>query len=94
MARIDKAAPPRASPSTRVSTIAGDAGALAKGLGDVDRILPGHRVGDEQGLVRVGGLAHRRHFEHQLFVDVEPPGGVEDDDVIAFGAPGAQRPLG
>ena len=30
-----------------------------------------------------------RDFEHQLLVDVEPSGGIENDDVIAFGAPGA-----
>src|SRR6202035_1023566 len=62
-----------------------DAGALAKGFGDIDRILPGHAVGDDQVLVGVGGRAHRRHFEHQLFVDVEPPGGVENYDIIPFG---------
>ena len=73
---------------------AGDAGALAKGLGDIDRVLTGHRIGDEQGLVRRRDLAHRRDFEHQLLVDVEPPGGVEDDDVVALGAPGLQRPPG
>ena len=32
---------------------AGDAGALAEGLGDIDRVLAGHRIGDEQRLVRV-----------------------------------------
>ena len=60
------------------------AGALAKGLGEIDRVLAGHRVGDEQGLVRARRIAHRRHFEHQLLVDVEPAGGVEDDDVVAL----------
>ena len=70
------------------------AGALAKGLGEVDRVLPGHRVGDEERLVRLGGLAHRGHFEHQLLVDVEPAGGVEDHDVIALGAPGLERAPG
>ena len=64
---------------------AGDAGALAKGLGEIDRVLAGHRVGDQQGLVRLGRLAHRGDFEHQLLVDVEPAGGVEDDDVVALG---------
>ena len=72
IARIDKAAPPRASPSTRVSTMPVIADALAKGFGDVDRVLAGHRIGDEQGLVRVGDLAHRRDLEHQLLVDVQP----------------------
>ena len=33
---------------------AGDAGALVEGLGDVDRVLAGHGVGDEQRLLRLG----------------------------------------
>ena len=71
---------------------AGDAGALAERFGDVDRVLPGHRVGDEQRLVRVRRLAHRRDLEHQLLVDVEPAGGVEHHDIVAFGcAPPAAR---
>ena len=71
-----------------------DAGAFAKSLGDVDRILAGHRVGDEQGLVRICRLAHRCDLEHQLLVDVEPAGGVEDDGVVALRPSGVQGPLG
>ena len=36
---------------------AGDADALVEGLGEVDRVLAGERVGDEQDLVRVGVAA-------------------------------------
>ena len=67
---------------------------LAEGLGHVDRVLAGHRIGHKQRLVRRRGLAHGRDFEHQLFVDVQPPGGIEDDDVVAFGASGLQRAPG
>ena len=70
---------------------AGDPDPLAESLRDIDRVLPGHRVGDEQGLVRVGRLAHRRDLEHQLLVDVEPAGGVEQHDVVALGAAHLQR---
>ena len=73
---------------------AGDADALAERLGDIDRVLPGHRVGDEERLVRVGRLAHRRDLEHQLLVDVEPAGGVEQHDVVALGAAHLQRAPG
>ena len=73
---------------------AGDAGALAKRLGEVDRVLAGHRVGDQQRLVRAGRLAHRRDLEHQLLVDVEPAGGVENDHVVALGPPGFERAPG
>jgi len=38
-ARIDSAAPPRPSPSTRVSTIAGQADALVERARQVDRVL-------------------------------------------------------
>ena len=66
---------------------AGDAGALAERLGDIDRVLAGHRIGDEQRLVRRRRLAHRRDFEHQLLVDVQPAGGVEHHDVVALAPP-------
>ena len=73
---------------------AGDAGPLAKGLCNIDGVLAGHRIGDEEGLVRCCGVAHRRHFQHQLLIDMEPPGGVEDDDVVAFAAPGFEGAAG
>ena len=52
-ARIDSAAPPRASPSTRVRTMPVMPTRLVEGLGDVDGVLAGQAVGDEQRLVRV-----------------------------------------
>ena len=73
---------------------AGDAGALAERLRDIDRVLAGHRVGDEQRLVRRCRLAHRGDFEHQLLVDVQPAGGVEHHDVVALAPPDFQRAPG
>ncbi len=73
---------------------AGQLDALVEGFGDVDRVLAGQAVGDEDGLVRLDLIAHGGDFGHQLFVDVLAAGGVEDDDVIAadlgarHGAPG------
>ena len=53
-ARIDSAAPPRASPSIRVRTTPVSGDLVGEALGDVDRVLAGQRVDDEQDLVRAG----------------------------------------
>ena len=47
-ARMESAAPPRPSPSTRVSTMPVMPNALVESLGDVDRVLAGQAVGDQQ----------------------------------------------
>ena len=62
---------------------AGDADAAVELLGDVDRVLAGQAVDDEQRLVRVGRVADRGDLGHQLVVDVQPAGGVEHHDVVA-----------
>jgi hypothetical protein len=67
---------------------------LGEARRDVDRVLAGQRVDDEQYLVRRGDFGDRLHLVHQRLVDVEAAGGVEDEDVIALklcrleGAPG------
>ena len=72
----------------------GEADPLVEGAGDIDRVLAGQRIGDQQGLRRHGHVAHRRALGHQLLVHVEPAGGVQQDDVVALlraglhGAPG------
>ena len=68
--------------------------ALGERLGDVDGILPGHRVQHQEDVVRLGLLADRRQLVHQLLVDVEPAGGVDDQDVVAGPARLSQRPRG
>ncbi len=65
---------------------AGDGQPLVEGLGHVHGVLAGHGVGDEQRLRRLGQRADVGHFLHQLFVDGEAAGGVEDQDVEAFAA--------
>ena len=93
-ARIDSAAPPRPSPSMRVSTMPVTPTRSLKILGEIDRVLAGQRVGDEQDFVRAGGVADLRHLRHQRLVDMGAAGGVEQHDVVALqardalGAPG------
>ncbi len=62
---------------------AGEADAAVELLGDVDGVLAGQAVDDEQGLVRAGGVADGGDLGHQLVVDVQAAGGVEHDDVVA-----------
>ena len=71
-ARTESAAPPRASPSSFVSTTPSNCDVLGERLGDRDRVLAGHRVEDEEHVHRVRRLAHARELVHQLVVDVEP----------------------
>ena len=63
---------------------AGEADPLVEGLGQIDRVLAGQRVGDEQDLVRPRGVADFRHLRHQRLVDMGAAGGVEQDDVVAL----------
>ena len=71
----------------------GEADALVERLGGGDGVLTDHRVQNEQDLVGVDGRADGRGLGHQLVVDAQPPGGVDDDDVEVFGA-GLGEPCG
>ena len=82
-ALTESAAPPRASPSSFVRTTPSKAIRSKNDLRDVDRLLAGHRVEDEEDVRRLRGVAHAHELVHQLLVDVQPAGGVEDDDVLA-----------
>ncbi|MEY4403492.1 MAG: hypothetical protein RIR91_1527 [Verrucomicrobiota bacterium] len=53
--------------------------------GHVDRLLAEGGVGDEEDLVRLEGFADATHFVHQLAVDLQAAGRVDDDDVGAGG---------
>ena len=50
-------------------------------LGDVGRLLADHRVDDEVDLVRLAELVDLLQLIHQIVVDLQSPGGVEDDRV-------------
>ena len=57
-----------------------------EGLGGVDGVLAGHGVDDQQHVVRLDGVADVDELGHQLLVDVQPAGGVDDDDVAVWRA--------
>ena len=82
-ARMESAAPPRPSPSTRVSTMPVMPTRSLKLLRQLDGVLAGQAVGDQQRLVRVRDVAHLGRLAHQLFVDVDAAGGIEQHDVVA-----------
>ncbi len=93
-ALTDSAAPPRASPSSLLITTPSNCTASAKLLGDVDGVLTGHRVDDEQDVVRADGLADVHELGHQLLVDVQATARVDDQHVLAL-LPGLlERPGG
>ena len=82
--RTLSAAPPRASPSSLVSTTPVKPDAVAERLGGGHRVLTDHRVDHEQGLVGPGRVPDVRGLLHQLGVDAEPAGGVDDDHVVVL----------
>ena len=57
--------------------------ARIEALGEVDGILAGQRVGDEQRLVRLRDLLDRGDLRHQLVVDMRATRGVEQQHVVA-----------
>ena len=60
---------------------AGDADLVVEGAGGVDRVLAGHRIDHQQGLVRAGrGRTAATSAISASSID-EPAGGVEDDHV-------------
>ena len=82
-ARIDSAAPPRPSPSTRVSTMPVRPTRSSNELRQIDRVLAGEGVGDQQHLVRIGGAPDLGRLVHHLFVERDAAGGVEQHHVVA-----------
>ena len=66
----------------RVEHDAGEVEPLVEAFRQIDRVLAGERVGDEQYLVRIGGAAHLGRFAHQLLVEGEAAGGVEQHHVV------------
>ena len=60
---------------------------LVEGLGGRHRVLADHGVDDQERVVRLGGRRDAPDLVHEVGVDGEPPGGVDDADVLAQ-APG------
>ncbi len=72
----------------------GQADAIVEGAREVDRILAGERVGDEQHLVRIGGALDVGGLRHHRFIERGAAGSVEDDRVVAAEAARLQCALG
>ena len=75
---------------------AGQADPLVEGAGEIDRVLAGQAVGDEEDLVRMRGGLHLRRLGHHRLVEGGAAGGVEHDHVVAAepaGLDGAARDL-
>src|SRR5208337_4136555 len=52
-------------------------------LGRADGVLAGHGIGDEQNLRRVEEFFQALHLRHELFVDVQAAGGIDDKRIAA-----------
>ena len=58
-----------------------------------DGVLADHRVDDEQRLVGLDGVADVAQLVHQLRVDGQATGGVDDDDVVELAPRRISTPL-
>ncbi len=82
-ARIDSAAPPRPSPSIRVSTTPEMPTLPSNSEATLTASWPGQTIDNQQHLTRLGDVAHGLNFVHQHFVDVQPARSVEEQHVVA-----------
>ena len=72
---------------------AGQADALVERAREVDRVLAGQAVGDQQHFMRIGRGFDLGRFRHHLFVERGAAGGVEQHHVVAAELGGFQRAL-
>ncbi len=72
---------------------AGEADALVKGSREVDRVLAGQGIRDQQHFMGIGRCFDLGGFRHHLFVERGAAGGVEQHHVIAAEFGGFQRAL-
>src|ERR1700674_2181642 len=96
-ARLDSGAPPPPSAATAVHTCehdAGEANALVERARQVDRVLAGERIRDQQHFMRISGGFDLGRFRHHLFVERGAAGDVEQHHVVAAELAGFERPLG
>ena len=64
---------------------AGEGRGFVELSGHIDGLLAESGVGDEEDLVRLEGVAHAADFLHQVAVDLQAAGGVDDDEVCGGG---------
>ena len=62
---------------------AGEANALIERAREVDRVLAGQRIRDQQHFMRIGGGFDFRGLAHHLFVERGAAGGIEQHHVVA-----------
>ena len=65
---------------------AGDVEPRVEALGDLDRVLARHAVGDEEDLVGPDGGLEPLQLAHHLVVDLQPARGIHEHDAIARAA--------
>ena len=68
-----------------------DADPLLELLRAAHRVLPGHGVGDVEDLARLGERLQLVQLRHQLVVDVETAGGVDQHELVAHRPRAARR---
>ena len=84
-ALTDSAAPPRASPSSLVMITPSSSSASLNALALRTASWPGHRVHHQVDLLGLDAAVDLRQLGHQLLVDVQPAGRVEDEHVAPGG---------
>jgi len=62
---------------------AGDRKLFVELVGRTHRVLAGHGVGHKQNFLGVEQLLERLHFRHQVVVDVQASGGIDDQKVAS-----------
>ena len=62
---------------------AGECELLVKFVSGVDGILPGHGIGDEQNFLRIEQALKRLHLVHELVVNVETAGSIDDEHIAS-----------
>ena len=74
---MESAAPPRASPSIFVRMTPVKPKPVVKFFCTLDRILPGHRIGNEQYFHRRSCFPDLLEFRHHLFIDMKAAGSID-----------------
>ena len=73
---------------------AGDVDSLVEGSRRGHGVLTSHRIGDQQDLVRVGQRLYLAKLGHQPFINGDPAGRIEDQDIKPLKLGGLQGTLG
>ena len=80
--RTDRAAPPRASPSSLVRITPSTPTPILERRRRGNRILADHRVDHQEQFVGLDRVPDGRCLSHQFFVDGQPARSVDDDQIV------------